>query len=505
MRWRRVLVVLSLITLVVWHYFNNHHPSYQVIYDRELYIYQDGSHHPLTSHLAEKIEGDYLLRLNKTVVWFWRPQDKKIIDSTNVDTRLAADPSTLNNGDVSTITWSTSQSGIKMDILALYCPSDSMSDKFIDYWHVGSFPGLSNSDKNGEVRIALYNIGVSCEFRMFSIGRDMVRLVAVSNIIDFIEAPMHIHLSLTCTPNQMRIQWTSRHLYQPIVFYGLSPTDLSHNAAGSWKTYTEKDMCGPPANETQFFVHPGYLYDVLLTDLKISTPYFYKCGGTQSKFSSIKNFTTSLIKGSPEQFRFAVYGDMDVTSHPGAETTAKLVLKDTVDNGLSFVLHIGDVSYANGFSYRWEEWMTMIEPYSSLIPYLVSIGNHDQVTAMGSSRDPSGNSTVRRPGSFHDSGGECGVPLDYRFHMPDSGNRLWWYSFDYGSVHFTQISSEHNLSHGSVQYAWLQNDLAEVDSLVTPWMIVTSHRPMYTSQKLGINEEIVGQNIRDDIEELLSS
>ncbi len=170
---------------------------------------------------------------------------------------------------------------------------------------------------------------------------------------------------------------------------------------------------------------------------------------------------------------------MDVTSHPGAETTAKLVLKYTVDNGLSFVLHIGDVSYANGFSYRWEEWMPMIEPYPSLIPYLVSIGNHDQVTAMGSSRDPSGSSALPRPGSFLDSGGECRVPLDYRFHMVEivSGGIILIMARSTVTYTYSLRSapSMHDLLHGSVQYAWLQNDLAEIDSLVTPWIIVTLH------------------------------
>ena len=194
-------------------------------------------------------------------------------------------------------------------------------------------------------------------------------------------------------------------------------------------------------------------------------------GGGKSNYSSIKTFTTSLGTGSHDTIKLAVYGDMDVTSHPGAETTARRLLYEATHNRLSFVLHIGDICYAEGLSYRWEEWMTMVEPYSSLIPYMVSIGNHDQVTAMG--KDPSGGSTVLHKGSVHDSGGECGVPLDHRFHMSDNGNRLWWYSFDYGSVHITQISSEHDLAPGSVQYSWLQKDLMKVNPVLTPWIVAS--------------------------------
>lgn len=66
--------------------------------------------------------------------------------------------------------------------------------------------------------------------------------------------------------------------------------------------------------------------------------------------------------------------------------------------------------------------------------------------------------------SGNDSGGECGVAVAKRFRMPDatlSGNRAhagpvssnapFWYSFEYGSAHFTVISTEHDVSHGSDQ------------------------------------------------------
>lgn len=42
-------------------------------------------------------------------------------------------------------------------------------------------------------------------------------------------------------------------------------------------------------------------------------------------------------------------------------------------------------------------------------------------------------------------------------------NAPFWYSFDYGSVHFTVISTENSVEPGSRQYAWLEADLAAVD------------------------------------------
>ena len=497
----RRIFLLALLTLsscfCLHFYLCRHHPM-EAIYGRELYVYRDGSHHPFTSLLAQKLEGDFIFG-KKAVRWRWQPQ--KFVDSTHLGAQLTADPSTLNNGEVTTVRWTNTPPGIKMDILALYCPQNSSSYRFTDFWYVDSFPGL-DPKKDGEVKIALFDVRLSCEFRMFFVRSDSVEVVAISSRIDFIEKPLHLHLGLTGVPSQMRVQWTSRHPYTPTVFYGLTPTELKYTATGLWKTYTNKDMCGPPANSTTFFLHPGYLHDVLLTGLKANTRYYYRCGGgVNFELSSVRNFTTALVKGSPDTFQFVVYGDMDITSHPGAETTAELLLKEaTKKDSLSFVLHIGDTSYANGFSYRWDEWMTMIEPYSSLVPYMVSIGNHDQVTAKGLNKDPSGNSSVVHKGSLHDSGGECGVPLHLRFHMPENGNHLWWYSFDYGSAHIIQLSSEHDLSPGSLQYSWLRKDLMKVDGSVTPWKIVTIHRPMYSS----VNEYLKGQQIREDIEDTLS-
>ena len=59
---------------------------------------------------------------------------------------------------------------------------------------------------------------------------------------------------------------------------------------------------------------------------------------------------------------------------------------------------------------------------------------------------------------------------------------LFRYSYDYGMVHFIMISTEHDLSPGSRQYVWLEQDLENVNRSKTPWVILGGHRPMYTSE-----------------------
>lgn len=98
--------------------------------------------------------------------------------------------------------------------------------------------------------------------------------------------------------------------------------------------------------------------------------------------------------------------------------------------------------------------------------------------------------------------------------VPKSGSRVaccrgeagenapFWYSFDYGSVHFTIVSSEHSLEPGSEQYRWLVRHLAAVDRCITPWLVVGSHRPLYVIKPHHENRR-VGKHLRKSLEDVL--
>jgi acid phosphatase type 7 len=90
-----------------------------------------------------------------------------------------------------------------------------------------------------------------------------------------------------------------------------------------------------------------------------------------------------------------------------------------------------------------------------------------------------------------DSNGECAVPVCRRFTSPSNGNGIFWYSFDYGPIHVVQMSTEHDWTPGSAQYDWLVNDLASVNRTVTPWVVLTGHRMMYTTQLDEVSDYIV--------------
>ncbi|CAN0374108.1 unnamed protein product, partial [Ectocarpus sp. 8 AP-2014] len=124
--------------------------------------------------------------------------------------------------------------------------------------------------------------------------------------------------------------------------------------------------------------------------------------------------------------------------------------------------------------------MDQIKHVASTVPWMVGVGNHERDYPTTSE------SPARQELSFFtgtDSGGDCGVPTAFRFIMPGAAEEPMadspWYGFDFGPVHFTVMSTEHNFSVGSKQYAFIKEDLAGVDRAKTPWIVFAGHRPMY--------------------------
>lgn len=104
----------------------------------------------------------------------------------------------------------------------------------------------------------------------------------------------------------------------------------------------------------------------------------------------------------------------------------------------------------------WDLWGQQIEPLAAHMPYMTGVGNHEV---------------------FYNW-----TAFTHRYHMPtqDGGNGNFWFSYDYGSVHFTSLSTEQPYTPGSPQWLWAQQDLrkAVANRANVPWIVVTGHRPM---------------------------
>eukprot|EP00743_Colponemidia_sp_Colp-15_P000782 GILK01000863.1.p1 GENE.GILK01000863.1~~GILK01000863.1.p1 ORF type:complete len:414 (+),score=60.05 GILK01000863.1:941-2182(+) len=288
---------------------------------------------------------------------------------------------------------------------------------------------------------------------------------------------------------------------------GVQPGVYFSNFTGISYTYDIQSMCEAPANQTENFISPGQINDVLLSDLQPLTRYYYRYGNPVTGWSAEKSFLSAPGATKDMPVNIAIFGDLGVSipfntpveQQPPARRTVDLLLQDLAyePDAHWSVLHIGDLSYARGFAFLWEYFFALIEPVATQVPYMVSVGNHEY-NFLDQPFKPSWSNYV------NDSGGECGVPYSQRFHMPehDTAPRNAWYSYDFGPVHFTVYSGEHDFTQGSEQYNWLVNDMDSVDRSVTPWLIFTGHRPMYTSSN-DLDEGPLRVHLQQELEPLL--
>lgn len=416
-------------------------------------------------------------------------------------------------------------------------------------WMIPSFPVIKED---------------SCEFRLWSrtennndngnttVVYDLLATTGSIAVKHGSVVPTAIHLALTENTDEMRVHFSTggsseENIHQiPIVLYGKeeewnSDLTLTHDPSttlqfnfGSTTTYTASDMCQAPANvdEPGKFSSPHLLHSVIMVNLEADCRYYYKVGLLNREkvenmmdleanvvWSDVFSFQSPLPAGiSPgdggddESFSFLVYADQGVSGYGGGDDGNRVAImteREVKQNGIRAVHHFGDLSYAQGASHVWDMWLDMVSMFTTSVPLMVGVGNHeyDHTEGGGIGRDPSG---LLSPGGYQpkwgnfgtDSNGECGVPTSKRFIMPANGNGVYWYSFDYGLVHTIMLSSEHDLSPGSEQYLWLERDLSMVNRTLTPWIILEAHRPMYMIEDIAANT-VVGIHFRQNFEDLL--
>lgn len=102
-------------------------------------------------------------------------------------------------------------------------------------------------------------------------------------------------------------------------------------------------------------------------------------GDERTGWSREFSFKTPDI--SPKHYTIAVYGDMGILH---SLPTVQQLEKIAKSNELDFVLHIGDISYAdnrlkyglNAYQQVWDQFFDEIENLTTSIPYMVCPGTH---------------------------------------------------------------------------------------------------------------------------------
>jgi len=187
-------------------------------------------------------------------------------------------------------------------------------------------------------------------------------------------------------------------------------------------------------------------------------------GGSSSFFSS------SSSSSEERRTRFVVFGNLgrgtrldddSVTfpeSFPGvasrmttglvAELAAKAADESSSSSSssrkrLDFVLHVGNLAYADGYVSAWDEYLEQIEAFASTVAYVPLFG------------------------AAEFAGGECGVPAARLFPRPTP-----WTSVDVGLVRVVGLCTELDLRPDSEQWRFLEKALRDVDRRKTPWLVV---------------------------------
>ncbi|KAI6193172.1 Purple acid phosphatase [Aphelenchoides besseyi] len=245
--------------------------------------------------------------------------------------------------------------------------------------------------------------------------------------------PEQIHLAYGGAPSRMSITWVT-----------FDDTD------NSFVQYGENGKFGRTVKATiSRFVDSGkartvrYIHRALIKGIQAGHQYKRGTGG----------------------FVYAIYGDL---GYENARSLAKLN-RWAQDRAFDMVIHNGDIAYdldRNNGSVG-DEFMRQIEPMSAYVPYMVTAGNHEQVTDTSA---------------------------------PDLN---LYFSFDLGAAHFVTINSEayYFLNYGKAQvktqWNWLINDLKKAirNRKNVPWIIMYAHRRMYCTDisvhKCSTNRDVM--------------
>ena len=274
-----------------------------------------------------------------------------------------------------------------------------------------------------------------------------------------LDAPEDRRTATGAARSYTSIIWVEEALYAPDMgapFAPLSDAEDVANTSG-WAAPDSASYHVPakPPKDLQDYKNPGAIYSspvihaVALDDLTPGATYAYEVAGDGAT-------RTFAFPRSGYPFALGLTADLGQT----VVSNRSLSALDALDPDL--ILVGGDLSYADGWPFRWDTFGRLSSRVFGRVPTLATGGNHE----VGS--------------------GEQWVHFEARWPTPHassgSTSPLYW-SVDAGPAHVVALNSYDNfLEDGDrLQRAWLAKDLARVDRSRTPWVVVMMHAPFYNS------------------------
>jgi len=304
-------------------------------------------------------------------------------------------------------------------------------------------------------------------------------VVAIANVTTKKVEPLQAHWSLTNSSDEMVLMWNSGSYSVPKVHVGHTSGTYDYSFEGTSATYTHEQL-KYDSKSSLYFWDPGQIHKVILKGLQPGVKYFY-IFGTADAWSNERWVVTPR---DTEELSFLVFGDTGVSRclnygkklpkddkvwcTPFAGETFQEVTRQISSSTIDFSVHLGDLSYANAFGVRWDQFFLETEKFASSVAMLPVPGNHDLAPTE--------------------------VAYYNRFHSPENGRPNSYYSRNFKSLHIVVINTEIALRSNSLaaQMKWLEKDLQSVDH-EKQWLVVFQHIPMYTS----IGYDVIQKDARE--------
>merc|ERR1712159_309320 len=143
----------------------------------------------------------------------------------------------------------------------------------------------------------------------------------------------------------------------PVVRYG-STKQLGSKNQGSTETYTDGGW-------------DGLIHKATMHGLEPQSTFYYQLGDGDL-VSEVLSFRTPVSADGRDAYKLAVTADMGVYNSSGTRSDLVEALPD-----IDLVVHVGDISYADGNQTKWDEYMNLFQPILSQRAYMVGVGNHE--------------------------------------------------------------------------------------------------------------------------------
>lgn len=277
------------------------------------------------------------------------------------------------------VEWSGITDPSESDWIALYVPPDDLKKAPVKYIKASESPDYLST---GSGNLDIYLVNHRDDMRIYFLNGfpSILNVIGKTDIIKNINPnePLYPHLALTPIETEMSVQWVSgSNKGIPTVKYGQESGVYKNVITGQSTTYTQDEMCNAPANSVGW-MDPGYFHEVIINGLENGQLYYYVFGDDIYGYSE-EHMMKVPMKSGPPHTTIKILGLADMgqanIDHffnpenylPSVLTSKNLNKEEDVD----IIIHIGDISYAQGFVADWDVFFDQWQPIISHVPYMV--------------------------------------------------------------------------------------------------------------------------------------